>query len=139
MKTQFAIKKMFLLIGITLMPVLLAACTTGASYHPNITSNQTNGPLVRSSTPASKILITSQSVDRPYQTIGTINAYHRILNLFSSDPTKADVNEELRAEAAKYGADAVIQVTYAQERTGFRSNGKMKGSGLAIVYLQSKK
>ncbi len=72
--------------------------------------------------------------DRPYRELGKISAYGRSVNLLSSDPTREDVNEALRVEAAKHGADAVMKVTYHSERTGLASRGKMVGEGVAIAY-----
>jgi uncharacterized protein YbjQ (UPF0145 family) len=72
--------------------------------------------------------------NRPYRIIGRLVASARAFNLLTSDPTRADVDEVLRAKVAAMGADAVIGVRYRSEATGFASRGLMIGEGEAISW-----
>ena len=100
---------------------------TGMVVEPRATSNSTKN--------AGEILISeSNALSRPYVVIGNVRAWGRSLNLLSSNPTRADVDEALRAESAKLGADAVIAVRYHTSREGLRSRGVMSAEGQAIQY-----
>jgi len=84
--------------------------------------------------PANIAVSESTAVERPHTTLGSIRASARSISLMSSDPTRADVDEALRQEAGKVGADAVVGVTYHYERTGLKSRGLLTASGTAIRY-----
>ncbi len=116
--------------------LLLSACVyTGSDFNK---SNADPAAKAQSNSHnASEIIISEGSLaDRPHRVLGKISAFGRSVNLLSSDPTREDVNEALRAEAAKQGADAVINVHYQSERTGLASRGKMSGTGDAIVFTK---
>jgi uncharacterized protein YbjQ (UPF0145 family) len=68
-----------------------------------------------------------------------VRATARSLNLVSSEPTRANVNDELRAKAAKIGADAIVKVRYAADRQGLQDRGFLTGEGQAVVWLQSQR
>ena len=71
---------------------------------------------------------------RYYQVIGTVNVSARSFNLLSSAPTRADVDEALRAEAAKLGGDAVTMVRYRSEGAGLASRAILRGEGSVIAW-----
>jgi len=71
---------------------------------------------------------------RPYTVVANVRVWGRILTAISSRPTRADVAEELRAKAAKLGADAVINVQYHTSRAGVWPRGYMDASGQAVVF-----
>lgn len=115
--------------------IALSGCVyTGAEFQPDSTiPTSLKKPALQKNAGSIQIL-EGNLTDRPYKKIGNISAFARSVNLLSSDPTREDINEALRAEAAKTGADAVIQVKYETERQGLASRGHMKASGLAIIY-----
>lgn len=89
---------------------------------------------------ASMIVISEGDVsNQAYTHIGKVSAYGRMITLESSQPTREDVNEALREEASKIGADAVIFVTYKSERTGLMSRGMMTGEGQAVIFTDTGK
>lgn len=92
------------------------------------------GTLANAKPRENVMIVENDIADRPYRVIGEVEGYGRSVNLLSSDPTRADVDEALRAEAAKQGADAVINVKYATERTGLASRGLMTAKGRAVVF-----
>ena len=72
--------------------------------------------------------------NRHYVVVGEVSATGRSFNLISSNPTRADVDQALRVQAARLNADAIIHVKYRSERSGLQSRGKLSGSGQAIVF-----
>jgi hypothetical protein len=115
------------------MSVLSGCVVTGAAVHPAGANNGT--AELQHATNAAEILIREGDLkNRPYVVLGEISAWGRISNLLSSNPTRADVDEALRAQAAKMGADAVILVRYRSARTGLASRGKLTGEGRAIAF-----
>jgi len=73
--------------------------------------------------------------DRKYKVLGDIEVTVNKTTIFHSDPTREKVNEKLKEEAAKLGADAVILVRYGTPGISLWSWGSMKIKGRAIVFL----
>ena len=113
--------------------VLLTACVfTGAKYIPNADAA---GYMSKGHKNPDDILIgDNAAAGHHYKVIGRIDAYGRSLNLVSPVPTREDVNRRLREEAAKRGADAVINVQYQVHKVGFAPEGKLTGTGEAVVF-----
>jgi hypothetical protein len=110
---------------------LLGACADGWS-----TSNvaRTAEPA-RAGRPAAEIEIFEGDVaDRPYKSLGDVSVTVNKVTLFNADPTREMVNQRLRNEAAKLGADAVIQVRYGTAGISPLSWGSLDGKGRAIVF-----
>lgn len=118
----------------------LGGCVyTNAAFQPAAIQSGAMQPAAAGAPASAKarenvMIVETDIADRPYRIIGEVEGYGRAVNLLSSDPTRADVDEALRAEAAKHGADAVIQVKYAIERTGLASRGLMTAKGRAVVF-----
>ena len=95
----------------------------------------TTAPAGRTATPVDKIQIVEGDVtDRSYKSLGDVSATVNKTTLFNADPTREMVNNRLKAEAAKLGADAVIQVRYGTVGMGLVSWGSLDGKGRAIAY-----
>ena len=116
-----------------LAAIALSGCVlTGAAVHPGSATVAVATPHLSN---AAQILISENDLkDRPYVSLGDISAWARSVNLLSSNPTRADIDEALRVQAAKLGADAVIVVRYRYTRTGLASRGKLTGEGRAVVF-----
>lgn len=71
---------------------------------------------------------------RSYRVVANVTAWGRILTAISSRPTRGDIDEELRAKAAKLGADAIINVHYHTSRAGIWPRGYMNAAGQAVVF-----
>ena len=114
---------------------LTGCVVTGATLHPTtsmaLDQRTTSGPTKN---PGNVLISESDVLSRPYIVLGNVGAWGRSLNLLSSNPTRADVDEALRAECAKLGADAVIAVRYHSSREGLRSRGVLSAEGQAIQY-----
>ena len=110
----------------------LSACADGWA-----TTNVSSQPATstRAPTPVDKIeIIEGDVTDRPYTSLGDVSVTVNKVTIFNADPTREMVNQRLRAEAAKLGADAVIQVRYGTVGVSLVSWGALDGKGRAIVF-----
>ena len=85
------------------------------------------------------IVITETDMsDRNYIVVAdisvTVNKTLQMFHIFSKPPTREMVNEKLRKEALKIGADAVILVRYGNVGMSFFSYGSLQGRGRAVVF-----
>ena len=107
------------------------------------TSSVTEGNNVKVDTTATavqklpqNILVTETDItDRKYKVLGDIEVTVRKTTIFNKDPTNEQVNEKLKEEAAKLGADAVILVRYGTVGISLLSWGALNGKGRAIVFV----
>jgi len=127
-------RKIILLIGALLM---LSACATWSTS--NVKKVDDSEAIVASKaeekSPQDIVVTETDISDRKYKVLGDIEATVNKTTIFHSDPTREKVNEELRKEAAKLGADAVILVRYGTVGVSFMSWGSLNGKGRAIVFL----
>ncbi|TMJ26921.1 MAG: hypothetical protein E6G95_12360 [Alphaproteobacteria bacterium] len=111
--------------------MLLGACAEGWAT----SSVAKTGEAPRAARPAAQIEIVEGDVtDRPYKSLGDVSVTVNKVTIFNADPTREMVNQRLRNEAAKIGADAVILVRYGTVGIGVMSWGSLDGKGRAIVY-----
>jgi uncharacterized protein YbjQ (UPF0145 family) len=113
--------------------ILLTACVyTGAKY---TTNPDVAGYAAKVSKNPDDIIVGENAIaGRHYKVIGSIEAHGRSLNLLSPAPTREDLDKALRVEAAKRGADAVINIEYKTHREGLASQGEMSATGQAVVF-----
>ncbi|OJU36932.1 MAG: hypothetical protein BGN99_26310 [Alphaproteobacteria bacterium 65-37] len=113
---------------------LLGACADGWSTSQVSPQASAAG---RPATPAANIQIIEGDVtDKPYKSLGDVSVTVNKTTIFNADPTREMVNKRLQNEAAKLGADAVIQVRYGTVGVSALSWGSLDGKGRAIVYDQ---
>ena len=72
--------------------------------------------------------------DRNFTVAGDISVTVNKTFIFSKTPTRKMVNEKLREEALKIGADAVILVRYGSVGMTGWSYGSLNGKGRAVVF-----
>lgn len=72
--------------------------------------------------------------DRPYDVVGDIKVTVNKTTIFNKDPTREQVDERLREEAVKSGANAVILVRYGTVGIGLMSWGSLDGQGRAVKF-----
>jgi hypothetical protein len=111
---------------------LLGACADGWA-----TTQVTPQPAAkgRQATPVDQIQIIEGDVaDKPYKSLGEVSATVNKVSIFNADPTREMVDKRLKTEAAKLGADAVIQVRYGTVGISAFSWGSLDGKGRAIAY-----
>ena len=127
MKSRLTIPSLFLLA------IPLSACTMTEPGFLCSLDEKTN-QLFDDSAP---ILITEQYENMPsYHIIGQVRASSEASSSLSPNPTQKDVDCALRAEAAKIHADAVINVQYQPEEVNLREDGRMTGTGTAVVFIK---
>jgi hypothetical protein len=114
------------------MMITLGACADGWSTSQVSPQAAAAG---RAPTPVDQIQIMEGDVtDRPYKSLGDVSVTVNKTTLFNADPTREMVNQRLRTQAAKLGADAVIQVRYGTVGISALSWGSLDGKGRAIAY-----
>ena len=119
---------------------VLCGCTTwssdvrrpGESRVPSLVgrSLKTGRPATD---PAKIALVEGAATGKPYEALADISIAARP-TLFSRVPTQELLAQRLRAEAAKLGADAVIDVHYEMLHTGPGRVTPPSASGRAVVY-----
>jgi uncharacterized protein YbjQ (UPF0145 family) len=123
-----------------LVPALLASGCVATSSEVTPDANMPANSLTVADwqKKAGSVQVVEGDLDgRSYRVVGTIRAVARRVSGWASNPTRDDVDEELRERAAKVGADAVIKVRYAVEEQGpfgIDPRGKLTGEGIAVAF-----
>ena len=81
------------------------------------------------------IITESDMSSRNFTVVGDMSVTVNKTTIFNQTPTRQMVNEKLRNEAFKIGADAVILVRYGSPGMSLWSYGSLNGKGRAIVFL----
>jgi len=81
------------------------------------------------------IEVTQNDLDKPYIVLADITANVHKTTVFNADPTREQVNEQLREKASKLGANAVILVRYGEVGVGW-SWGDLEGKGRAVKFTK---
>ncbi|CAN5549225.1 hypothetical protein BH10PSE6_BH10PSE6_49520 [soil metagenome] len=111
--------------------LMLGACADGWSTSQVARTAEPR----REARPVAQIEIMEGDItDRPYKSLGDVSVTVNKVTIFNADPTRDMVNQRLRTEAAKLGADAVIQVRYGTVGIGALSWGSLDGKGRAIAF-----
>jgi len=71
-------------------------------------------------------------VDRQHSVLGRVTAKQSRQTLHQGSPQLDDLNGKLRMEAARLGADAVIQIEYKQGGLSLTSWSSMEATGTAV-------
>ncbi len=122
----------FTLFGMMLF--FLAGCATWSTAYVEGEQEALQQGTVQP-TQANKILITEQDItDRPYTFLGDVTVTVNKTTIFHPDPTRKMVNERLREEGAKLGADAMILVRYGEGGITPMSWGSLQGKGRAVKF-----
>lgn len=116
--------------------LIVAIFSSGcATWH---TSGVTNiNPSVQkiAKSSSSDIILTEGDItDKKYIVLGDIEVTVNKTTIFHPDPTKEMVNEKLKEEAAKLGADAVTHIRYGSVGISMMSWGSLDGKGRAIQF-----
>ncbi|WP_186183859.1 hypothetical protein [Burkholderia gladioli] len=119
--------------AITLLVALSGCAPTWSVSSVDQSSLKPSGDFIKTS-PASIQIIEQDVNDRGYVVLGDITATVNKTTIFNANPTKEMVNEKLRAEASKLGADAVILVRYGDGGISLMSWGSLQGKGRAIKF-----
>lgn len=110
----------------------LPGCATWSTG--SVDTGDTQPVTVRATSP-DRILVTAGDLaHRKYSPLGDITVNVNKTTIFHSAPTQEMVNQALREEAAKLGADAVIHVRYGTVGVSALSWGSLEGKGRAIKF-----
>ena len=74
--------------------------------------------------------------DRKYVSLGDVTVTVNKTTVFHAAPTRDMVNQKLKEEAAKLGADAVVFVRYGSVGVSALSYGSLEGKGRAIKFVK---
>lgn len=116
-------------------PFLLNGCATWSTTSIDNQPTSIATANVRSATQISEIQILETDVqNRAYISLGDITATVNKTTAFHPNPTREMVNEKLKEQAAKMGADAVTLVRYGEGGVSLWSWGSLEGKGRAIKF-----
>lgn len=82
------------------------------------------------------ILSEGDITDKKYSVLAELSVDVNKTTLFHPDPTKEAVNEKLKEEASKIGADAVVFVRYGTVGVSMMSWGSLNGKGRAVKFVK---
>ena len=123
------------------MVLMISACSSWSTSNietvegyqaNNINATEESGQLES----LQDIIITESDMSsRNFTVVGDMSVTVNKTTIFNKTPTRQMVNEKLRDEAFKIGADAVILVRYGSPGMSLWSYGSLNGKGRAIVFL----
>ena len=94
-------------------------------------------PQARAATAPQQVILTEGDItDRRYVSLGDMSVTVNKTTIFHPDPTREMVNEKLREEGSKLGADAVIQIRYGTVGIGILTWGSLDGRGRAVAFVR---
>lgn len=114
--------------------LLVSACSTWSSGE--VTNVRPTAEAVAQVLPGKVILRDGDIPDRRYEAVGDLSVTVNKTTIFHDDPTREMVDEKLREEAAKLGADAVIHVRYGTVGISLMSWGSLDGKGRAVRFVR---
>jgi hypothetical protein len=125
---------------LALIAIFIGGCAanrSSPSIEPTKNASEANATTLRSApTIASDIFVKQGKIhDRAYITLGPIEVSVSKTVIFGKDPTIGMINDQLKQEAAKLGADAVILVTYGTVNASSFFCRTLDGKGVAIKFI----
>lgn len=112
--------------------VLLNGCATWSTS--NVDHASPDGAITTGGRSPAAVELFYDDITRPYRSLGEITVNVKKTTVFNADPTREQVNEKLKEQAAALGADAVILVRYGEVRVAALSWGSLEGRGRAIKF-----
>jgi hypothetical protein len=120
-----------------LVVTVLTGCATWSHSSVKPTSETSSEEMKLLPTNESSIALTEEDItDRAYKVLGDIEVTVNKTTIFNKDPTREMVDQKLREEAAKLGADAVVLVRYGTVGISFMSWGSLEGRGRAVLFTE---
>lgn len=117
------------------MRALLLACVIGCAPSVELAHDFTfAGGRVANQTDPAAIELHRSEVARPYVVLGDIEVTLRQQGSLGEMPDEGMIDRELRKQAGKLGAHAVILVHYGRMGASWWSWNELKGVGRAIRY-----
>ncbi|MCG8490056.1 MAG: hypothetical protein MI743_00440 [Sneathiellales bacterium] len=88
--------------------------------------------------PADVLLSKEDITDKPYETLAELEVIVNKTTIFHADPTPEMVDQKLKEEGAKLGADAVVLIRYGTVGISIASWGSLEGKGRAVKFKKQK-
>ena len=123
-------------LAVNLLVVGMTGCATWSSTSVDTPDSAPLAEAAQPKRPEEIRLTEGDLPDRKYSSLGDITVTVNKTTLFHPNPTRAMVNQKLKEEAAKLGADAVIHVRYGDLGISAFSWGSLEGKGRAIKFEQ---
>ncbi len=132
-------KKIAKTVGALTLIGLLAACNVDSAGHYTSTAAKPENTVETASAPAAavnpaEVQLFSGAPGRTYTEVKKLKIDVNKLTAFHANPTEEDARNRLKQEAAKLGADAVINVEISDVKVTALSWGARTVSGTAIKY-----
>jgi uncharacterized protein YbjQ (UPF0145 family) len=87
-------------------------------------------------TPAAQIALVEGDAPGEYRAVGVVTATYHQRSIITRTPAREELNAQLRAEAARLGADAVIQVRYEMSNAVTSRDGH-RATGVAVKFTRA--
>lgn len=84
--------------------------------------------------PVETIVLAEGAATAPVTVLGSVNAEYHQKSMFSKTDARGELDKQLRAAAAKLGADAVVDVKYKMNSPMMSKKGQL-ASGTAVKYV----
>lgn len=117
--------------AIAFTAALLSGCAT---WSTGSVEQKDPASAARPTDPARITVSEGDVAGRKYVSLGDITVNVNKTTVFNADPTREDVNKQLKMKASELGADAVILVRYGTGGVSMMSWGSLEGKGRAIKY-----
>lgn len=115
---------------------ILSGCATWS--HTEATKNgkpvQITATSEQQKNPDDVILSKDDITDKEYTVVAELEVEVNKTTIFNKDPTREMVDRKLQEDAAKLGADAVIQIRYGSVGISLMSWGSLQGKGRAVRF-----
>jgi uncharacterized protein YbjQ (UPF0145 family) len=85
-------------------------------------------------TPVEAIVLSDAGASAPVTVLGQVSAEYHQKSMFSKTDARGELNKQLRAAAAKLGADAVVNIKYEMNSPMMSKKGQL-AKGTAVKYL----
>jgi hypothetical protein len=125
------------LANLTLAALLLTACgyRTAVDVEPPAGANAAVAVATKTTAPDDIIVTEDDITDRPYRVLADLEVTVSKPGLLDKDPTSEMIDNALREEASKLGADAVVLTRYGTVGVGVWTWGKLEGRGRAVEFV----
>jgi uncharacterized protein YbjQ (UPF0145 family) len=94
---------------------------------------QISPAMAQAAKPAETIVLAEGAATAPVTVLGAVNAEFHQKSVFSKTDARGELDKQLRAAAAKLGADAVVDVKYKMNSPMMSKKGQL-ASGTAVKY-----
>ena len=114
----------------------VSGCATWSSSSVDTSAAASSSEAVQPTRYDKMLMTEGDYPDRKYVSLGDVTVNVNKTTVFHAAPTRDMVNQKLKEEAAKLGADAVVLVRYGSVGVSALSYGSLEGKGRAIKFVK---